>query len=454
MKRIIIISILTCGIISSCTTYKSYKTPKVDATDIFGEEIEMVDSAAVVPTWKDMFPDIYLQTLIQQGIDLNTDLQTARLSIEQNEAALMASKLAFLPSISMAPTGGVSSFDNSKATYTYTLPLTTQWEIDINSKLFNTKYQSQAALEQSREYARLIQTQLVASIANSYYTLIMLEEQLKITKECVVNLKSNLDVIIALKEDGRQTEAAVNQARANYYAIQTTEKDLKKQISNTENSIVLLIKQHSSTIPHSSLKETMMNDVNLQDHISISALANRPDVRSAEYGLKQNFFGVNVARSAFYPSLSLTGSAGWTNNMGDVVINPGKILLSAIGSLTQPLFNKGINKANLKIAQANYEKSLLAFQQTILNAGVEVNNALVQCQNSSEKIKLREMQVKSNMLAVDNSVELMKNSSNTYLEVLVAQNTLLQSRLSQVTDWFENMQGRINLYKALGGGIR
>lgn len=452
MKRIVFISAILC-VLCGCSTYKSFKSPDINTGSLYGDATVLADTAKSVPAWQVMFPDNQLQSLIQKAISSNVDLEIARLNIEQAEEVLKTSKMAFLPSLTIEPTGGVSSFDNSKAAYTYNLPLTTQWELDIFGKLHNSKRQSQAAVEQTQEYALMVQTLLVSSIANGYYTLIMLDEQLKITNDCIENLKTNLDVIVALKEAGMQTEAAVNQATANYYEIQVSKKSLEKQIRNTENSLVLLINEPPQNIERNSFSEEQSFGVDLSESISIEALSNRPDVKNAEYNLKQNFYGVNVARAALYPSLNLSGSAGWTNNMGGVIVNPGKILLSALGSLTQPLFNKGVNRANLNIAKINYEKSLLSFHQSLLSAGVEVNDALLQCQNSKEKLLLRELQVKANEDAVENSTELMKNSSNTYLEVLIAQNSLLQSRLSQVSDWFEHVQGTINLYKALGGGI-
>lgn len=452
MRKIIIILTGMC-VICSCSTYKTFKSPDINTGDICGDVVVLADTAESVPAWENLFLDPLLQSLIRKGIESNTNLQIARLNIEQAEAVLKTSKLAFLPSLAFTPTGGVSSFDNSKPSYTYNLPLTTQWELDIFGKLRNEKRQSQAAVEQSQEYALMVQTQLVATISNSYYTLVMLDEQLNITKDCVENLKSNLDVIIALKEAGMQTEAAVNQATANYYEVQVSQKDLEKQIRTIENGLALLLNESPQTIGRSSFYEEQIFGIALNESISILALSNRPDVKNAEYNLKQNFYGINVARAAFYPSLNLSGNAGWTNSLGGAIVNPGELLLSALGSLTQPIFNRGVNRANLNIAKINYEKSLLSFHYALLNAGVEVNDALTQCQNSQEKLLFRESQVKANEDAVVNSVELMQNSSNTYLEVLIAQNSLLQSRLSQISDWFEGVQGTINLYKALGGGI-
>lgn len=452
MRKTIILS-TALFLICSCSTYKTFESPEIDTTNVYGDDIGIADTTANVPSWQTMFVDNELQSLIRKAISSNVNLEIARLDIEQAEEVFKTTKMAFLPSLMFEPNGGVSSFDSSKASYSYNLPLTTQWELDIFGKLRNNKHQSKAAVEQSREYALMVQTQLIASVANAYYTLIMLDEQLKITNDCIENLKTNLDVIVALKEAGMQTEAAVNQATANYYEIQVSRKTLEKQIRNTENSLVRLLNEPPQTIERNTFVEEQAFGFDLNESISIEALANRSDVKSAEHNLQQNFYGVNVARAALYPSLNLSGNAGWTNGIGGVIVNPGKLLLSALGSLTQPLFNKGVHRANLNIAKINYEKSLLSFHQTLLNAGVEVNDALTQFQNSKEKLLLRGLQVKANEDAVENSTELMKNSSNTYLEVLIAQNSLLQSRLSQVSDWFEHVQGTINLYKALGGGV-
>lgn len=452
MKRIIILT-TTAALFGSCSVYKSYKTPEVQAEQIAGQAFELPDSASAIPYSDTFFTDSNLQELIHKAIQRNADLQIANLSIEQAEAMLMTSKLAYLPSFMLSPEGSVSSFDRSKAAWSYNLPVNAQWEIDLSGRLRNNKEQARSRLLQSQTYKKLVQTQLVAAVANSYYTLIMLDQQLKITEECIANQKSNLDAIIAMKEAGMQTEAAVNQATASYFNVQTSGKDLAKQIRMVENSIALLINETPAPIKRSSYLPEPLSGTALEEGISLNALANRPDVKNAEFMLRENFYGVNAAHSAFYPSITLGGLAGWTNNAGGMIANPGKLLLSAVGSIAQPLFNKGVNIANLKIAKARYEQSLLAFHQTLLNAGVEVNDALISCQNSKEKISLRQKQVEANLKALNNSSELMKYSSATYLEVLYAENTYLQSRLMQVADWFEGVQGEINLYKALGGGI-
>lgn len=436
--------------LSSCSLYRTFETPQAETKEVYGEGVQVNDTLVDIPSWRAMFTDPHLQAFIEQGLAANSDLQIARHHIEQAQATLLSSKLAYLPSFALVPEGGVAGNDGSYAR-TYNLPLTTQWELDLFGKLRNNKEQARATLLQSVEYTKMVQTQLVASIANSYYTVMMLDRQLSIALESIVNQRENLETMIEMKKAGMQTETAVNQATASYYAVQVSVKDLEKQIRIVENSIALLINEPPHTMERSSFSGSETLYAALNESISLQALANRPDVRVAEYELSRNFYGVNVARAAFYPSISLGGSVGWTNNLG-VISNPGTLLLSAIGSLTQPLFNKGMNRANLKIAESQYQQSLLSFQKAILVAGTEVNDALTECQNSIEKRMLRERQVEANELAMQNSKELMKHSSTTYLEVLIAQNALLQSQLVQVSDWFEGVQGRISLYKALGGG--
>lgn len=452
MKKILLTATTIC-IMSSCAQYKTFKSPNIDIDSIYGQGVITAtqDSLIATPAWRDVFVDPLLQKLIAKGIASNTDLQIARLNIDQAEAQLLSSKLAYLPSFALNFEGAISS-SSGVTSRTYNLPLITQWELDLFGKLRNSKQQARSAVMQSQQYAQMVQTQLVSSIANTYYTLLMLDQQLKITNQSARNQKESLDVIMAMKEAGMQTETAVNQAEANYYSILTSAKDLEKQIRVTENSMALLINEPPYPIERGEMGHTTIALIDYTKPIALSVLRARPDVMQAEHALSRSFYGVNVARAAFYPSISLGGSVGWTNNLG-VILNPGSMLMSAIGSLTQPLFNKGINRANFQIAKSQYEQSMLSFEKSLLVAGNEVNDALANCQNSAAKTEFRQKQVQASQMAAINSGELMKHSSTTYLEVLVAQNSLLQSQLMQTSDWMEAVQGRISLYKAMGGGI-
>lgn len=451
MKQIILTTIISV-LLSACSTYRNFKTPEVNIDKVCGSNVEIQDSLIDVHSWRDIFSDVLLQQLIEKGITSNSDLQIARLNIEQAKAGFRASKLAYLPSLALSPEGNITKVESEKAVYSYNIPLVMQWETDLSGRLRNSKEQARSAIMQSNEYAKMVQTQLVAAIANSYYTLIMLDEQLQITRSSIEVQRKNLEVIIAMKEAGMQTEAAVNQATADYYSVMASEKDLEREIQIVENGIALLVNETPYTTPRSSLDMNASLNMDTSDAVSLTALANRPDVKEAEYSLRGSFYDINVARSAFYPSIVLGGSAGWTNNTG-IISNPGSLLLSAIGSLTQPLFNRGANQANLKIAKLQYEQSLLAFEKTLLVAGSEVNDALLLCETSREKLILRRKQVQASETALENSIELMKHSSNTYMEILIAQSSLLQSKLMYVSNWYEGIQGQINLYKALGGGV-
>ena len=451
MTRIFLAATLIL-LMSGCSIYKTFKTPAAQVANLCGEGVETQDTLVSVASWREVFTDVPLRTLIEKALLSNSDLQMARLNIEKAEATLLSSKLAFVPSLALSPEGGISKVKGDASVSSYTLPLTMQWEVDLFGKLRNNKEQARANVLQSKEYTKMVQTQLISSLANSYYTLILLDEQLRLTSASIENQRENLETIIAMKEAGMQTQTAVDQARSSYYAVQTSAKDLAKQIRLLESTISLLMNEAPHTIARSSINDTEGIRMDYTSPISLLALASRPDVKSAEYALRGSFYGVNVTRSAFYPSISLGGSVGWTNNLG-AITNPGNLLLSVIGSLTQPLFNRGLNRANLKIAKAQYEQSLLGFEQSLLVAGAEVNDALASCQTSFDKRALRIKQVEASRSAYENSKELMKHSSGiTYLEVLVAQSATLQSELLLVSDWLEGVQGQINLYKALGGG--
>lgn len=183
----------------------------------------------------------------------------------------------------------------------------------------------------------------------------------------------------------------------------------------------------------------------------LQLLANRPDVRQAERNLAHSFYATNIARAAFYPTINLSGSAGWTNN-GGVVVNPAKWLLNAIGSLTQPLFNRGTNIANLRIAEARQEESKLLFRQTLLDAGKEVNNALTAWQTANGQIEIADSQVETLKEAVRKTELLMRHSPTTYLEVLTAQQSLLKAELTALQSRYDRIQSIITLYHAVGGG--
>ena len=377
MKNKILITCLLASTLSSCHIYRAYERPDaITVSDsLYRQPVTAEDTTSLASlSWQELFTDPQLQQLIEAGLAHNTDLGIARLKVKEAEALLMTSRLSYLPSVSQTPQGTLTSLDGNKPSKTYNLAVSADWEIDLFGKLLNAKRGAQAALEQSEAYRQAVQTQLVATIANSYYTLLMLDEQLDITRRTADTWTESLRTMKALKRAGQATEMAVA-----YYAT-------------------------------------------------------------------------NSARSAFYPGITLSGSAGWTNAAGAAITNPGQWLLSAVGSLVQPLFNRGKNIANLKIAKAQQEEALLTFQQSLLDAGAEVNDALVQWQTARKRIQLDEQQCTSLQSALRSSELLMQYSSQNYLEVITARQALLQAELNTATDRFDEIQGVINLYHALGGG--
>lgn len=453
MKKIVVSFVLAI-ILYSCGIYSKYQPETEVPKGLYGSADRLVgtDSMGLGRLgWREMFTDPQLQTLIEAGLQQNTDLQTAHLKVKEAEAALLSARLSYLPSFSLAPEGAVSSFDRAKSTQTYALPIVASWEVDVFGRLTNTKRRAKAAYAQSQEYAQAIQTQLIASIANSYYTLLMLDAQYEIATATESNWKESVAATRAMKTAGMVTGAGLAQTEATYYQIRTTVLDLREQINQVENALSLLL----ADVPH-SIRRGRLEEQQLPEHFSIGIplqmLSARPDVRSAELALAQAFYTTNAARSAFYPSLTLSGSAGWTNNAGALLVNPGKLLVSAVGSLTEPLFNRGLNRAQLKIAKAQQEEARLAFVQTLLNAGSEVNDALTQYQTATEKSGWYMRQVEALQKADKSTRLLMQHGNTTYLEVLTAQQTLLNAQLAQVANRFMEIQGLVNLYRALGGG--
>ena len=450
--RILIITVAAFTL-NSCGIYTKYKPSTQVPEDLYGEEVALSDSADNLGNlgWREVFTDPYLRELIEQGLQNNTDLQSAQWRVEEAEATLMSAKLAFLPSFALAPQGTVSSFDGGKATQAYSVPVTASWELDIFGRMRNAKHQARALLEQSHDYRQAVQTQLVSGIANVYYTLLMLDEQLAISERTQQSWKETVDATRALMDAGLANEAAVSQMEATYYSISTSILDLKEQINQTENSLSLLLAESPRSVGRGKLEGQALPD-HLAVGIPMQMLSNRPDVRRAEHSLESAFYATNQARSAFYPSVVLSGSAGWTNSAGSMIVNPGKFLATAIGSLTQPLFNRGANIAQLKIAKAQQEEAELSFRQALLNAGSEVNDALVKYQTARDKAGLFEKQIASLEKAYESTSLTMQYGNTTYLEVLTAQQSLLNAQLTQVANRFTEIQGVINLYQALGGG--
>ena len=460
--RKIIYSALLLASLSSCGIYTKYQPETKVPDKLFGDSVlaksiteyqggNQSDSTSLgFMDWHDLFQDSLLQQYIERGLSNNTDYQQVMLRVEEAAATLKAAKLAFLPSFNISPQAGVSSFGNSKASQTYSIPLNMSWEIDIFGKMRNAKEQSKALYAQSEDYRQAVRTQLIANISCIYYSLISLDQQLSLSVKTEEAWRETLTTARALMKVGKYDEAGVSQMEATLQSVHTSVLDLQSQIVQTENSLAVILGE----TPHHYQRSKELNL--LGDKFSVGVplqlLSSRPDVRQAQRGIEAAFYGVNQARSAFYPSLTLSGSIGWTNSAGSMIVNPGKFLASALGSLVAPVLTRGQNEAQLKIAKAQQEEAKLSFTQTLLNAGKEVNDALTAYQTSVEKEQTIASQVKALEKALKSTTLLMDHGTNTYLEVLTARQTLLSAQLSETANKLTKTQNIINLYQALGGG--
>lgn len=454
----ILVLLLASVSLVSCRIYSNYeRSENLPTTGLYRDTVSTTgiltsDTLNFGNTpWRQVFTDANLQNLIEKALAQNTDLLNAQETVEQAQASLKAAKLAYLPSLALSAQGTLSSFDGGKATKIYNVPVTASWQLDLFGSIRNAKEQAKAVLLQSSAYKQSVQTQIVSNVANLYYTLLMLDEQLRTTRETSELWDKNVEAMEAMQKAAMTNMASVEQSRANNLQIKATIPALQQSIREAENSLCLLLHEAPHTITRSNLASQQM-PASMSAGVPVQLLSNRPDVKAAEYSLRTAFYATNSAYSAFYPQLTITGSAGWTNSNG-IIVNPGKILTTLIGQLTQPLFQNGKLTAQLKIAQSQQRAAQNSFEQAILNAGSEVSNALYSYKAACEQATICEQQVKSLEKTRDQTNDLFKySSSTTYLEKLTAEMSLLNAQLTLINDNYSKLQAAVNLYAALGGG--
>lgn len=461
IQNIMIMGLAALALTSCKSLYGTYQRPNVNTKGIVRDSLSMSDTLVVTDTtsfgnmpWRSVFTDPQLQMHIERALANNVDLLNAALNVKMAEAQLKAARLSFLPSFTFAPQGTIASWDGGKAVSTYQLPIAASWNVDLFGNLLSQKRAAQVALLATKDYQTLVKTNIISGVANMYYTLLMLDKQLEIVNNMHELTKETWDKMKVLKDLGRGIRSTgVQSAEANYYAVEAKKTDLVRQIRETENALSLLMGQPAQSISRGKLENQTL-PTNLSTGIGIQLLANRPDVHAAEMQLAECFYGVETARSRFYPSLTIAPTGMFTNSAGGAVINPGKWMLSAVGSLVQPIFQKGKIIAGLRVAEAQYEKAYNTWQNSILKAGNEVSNALVLYHSSDEKSKIEAKQIQTLQQNVEDTKLLLSQSSSTYLEVITAQQTLLNAQMAKITDDFHKMQAVVNLYQALGGGVK
>ncbi|MBQ8046633.1 MAG: efflux transporter outer membrane subunit [Prevotella sp.] len=460
MKKIFLFSVAAL-LMTSCGLYNKYERPEVNTQGLVRDPLSLTDTLVVSDTtsfgrlpWRQVFTDSQLQSLIQQALDNNPDLLNAALNVKMAEAQLMASKLAFLPQLTFTPQGTIASWDGNKPSKTYQMPVAASWNVDLFGNLLSQKRGAQVALLATKDYQTVVQANIISGVANMYYTLMMLDAQVEVITGMEELMQKTWQLMLDLKgTKAGYTEAAVTSAEANYLSVRAQKVDLLRQIREVENSLSLVLGQPAQTIQRGRLDEQSLPE-EFSTGVSLQLLSNRADVHAAEMQLAQCFYGVETARSRFYPSITITPSGTFTNSAGTMVVNPGKWMLSAVGSLVQPIFMRGQLVAGLKVAKAQYEQAYNTWQASVLSAGSEVSNALVLYNSSAEKSSIEDLQIKALESNLTATTELFHLRGGTYLEMIQSQSSLLNARISKISDDFSKMQAVVNLYQALGGGAK
>ena len=458
MKKINIILMSVAVLMSSCGLYNKYERPEINTKGLVRDVSSSTDTLAVNDTtsfgnlaWRSVFTDPQLQSLIEQGLAHNVNLVNAALNVKIIEEQLKCAKLAFVPSFTFSPQGTIASWDGGKATKSYSLPISASWTIDLFGNILSQKRSVQAALLATKDYQLVVKTKLIANIANAYYTRRRGDKQIEVVTDMEKLTKETWETMKFLKDNKiGYRSTSVQSAEANYYSVQAQKIDLIRQVREVENSLSLLLGQQAQTIKRGKLEEQSL-PTEFSTGIALQMLNNRPDVHYAEMSLAQCFYDVQTARSRFYPNITISGTGTFTNS-GAEIINPGKWLLSAIGSLVQPIFQNGRLIAGLKVAKIQQEQAYNTWQNAVLSAGSEVSDALVLYNSSNEKSIVEGKQIDVLKQNVEDTKKLMASSGSTYLEVITAQQSLLNAELSKIVDDFYKMQAVVNLYYALGGG--
>ena len=448
-------------LLSGCKSlYGTYERPKEVRTDsLVRDPLTGVGYLNATDTlgfgslpWRSVFTDPQLQVLIEKTLANNPDLLNAALNIHIAEQQVKTAKLAYLPQVTFSPQGTLGQFGNSDVAKTYTLPLSASWNIDLFGNLLSQKRSAQMALLATRDYQLAVKTNLICNVANLYYTLLMLDRQLQIVTDMEKLTKDTWEMMKLQMSLGRARSTSIQSAEASYYNVQTQGVDIKRQILEVENSLSLLMGEAAHGIPRGKLEEQSLPS-DFSGGLGIGRLANRPDVHANEMALAQCFYDIETARSRFYPSLNISPTGAYTNSAGGAVVNPGNFLWSIVGQLTQPIFMRGQLKAGLRVAEDQYEKAYNNWQNALLSAGSEVSKALVQYNASEEKSKLEQHQIDILQKNVEHTTLLYKQAGSSYLEVITAQQQLLNAEISKVQDDFAKMQAVVSLYYALGGGM-
>ena len=465
MMKKVILFFAVGFLFTGCGLYNNYEKTVQEPEGVFGATPDITSATSETSiaemSWREFFSDPLLQQLIEQALANNTDLNSARINIEKSEIYLRTKKLAFLPSVYFSPQGSFSKFGSESWTRSYTIPLDVSWEVDVFGSLRNKKRAAKAALLQAQMTEEATRSNLISSVAQQYFYLQLLDRELDILISTDSLWKASLDTQQALYENGQAYSTAVNQQESSWLDVKLQIVTIKRAIRSTENEICSLLcitPQHIERSKwyadeyHSSADKRLFEERYMKVGVPAMMLERRPDIRLANFYIEEAFYNVQAARAAFYPSITLTGELGWSNNGG--YVNPGKLLLQLVGQLSQPIFARGQINANYKTAQLTEENLKKKYVQAVVDAGNQVNEAIADCRAARESHEYYHRQVEVLHEAYNGTHELMDNGKAAYLEVLTAQESLLSAQLNEASNMYNGAQALISLYIALGGGTK
>ncbi len=442
--------------LSGCHIYKKYELPAEQSSIVadYKKAMEAAPDSSSLPylSWEKVFTDPLLQKYINMALEANTDLDDARKNVEIAQAQLKGAKLSYFPAIAFSPNGGTASYGGSHMDWSYTLPLSASWEIDVFGKILNRKRGAKVSVEQMRDYEQAVRSQIICGVANTYYALVLLQQQLDLTKRTSVIWKDQVESMKLMKEAAYVNEAAVVQSAAQYWSIMSSIPDIEQAIHETNNTLSVLLHSYPQEWEVTNNLDFTL-PVDISKGVPMNYLAVRPDVHAAERGLAAAYYTTNSARAAFYPNLTISAQGGFTNLLGSLIKNPGEWFIQLAGQLAAPIFSRGQNIATLEVAKAKQKQAMNAFEKTVLSASSDVSDALSNYRNNHEKREYILNQIDNLEKSVEYTQELLTlDQKTTYLEVLTAQSSLLSAQLASLQCWHNKVAAMISLYQAVGGG--
>lgn len=450
---IIILSLFFVGVLSSCKIGKKYSRPELNLPAEIVEDADTASSVENIP-WESLYADTTLQRLIKVALENNKDMKIAAARIKEMIASKHISFAQQFPQLGANIYGQREDLnyggDNLKSSPEYGAKLVLSWELDLWGKLRWANEAGIAAYMQSVEAQQALKLTIIAEVAAAYYQLCALDQELLIVQQTLEARREGVRLAKLRFEGGLTSETSYNQAQVELARTETLVPALEGKIKIKESDISYLLGEYTGDIPRGmALSKQHLPDV-LPVGLPSSLLERRPDMRQAEQRLREANANVGVAHTSLFPQISLTGNLGFeSNELGDFIKSPAWFIG---GSLLQPIFAMGKNKAKLKVARARYEQEVLSYQKSVLGAFKEVNNAIVSIRKAKEIRQSYERLLESANTYTQLAQLQYINGITNYIDVLDAQRGLLDAQISLNNAMLDELLSAVYLYKALGGG--